>query len=77
MLFWKRKATEEGEIKLPRPSDIPGMAGRHMVTEMKKDPDWVWKLKGVVRPADKKPSPEPAPKPYRYPGQICVMMPLR
>ena len=54
MFFWKRKATKEGEIKLPKPSDIPGMAGRHMVTEMKKDPDWVWKLKGVVRPADKK-----------------------
>jgi hypothetical protein len=27
ILFWKRKATEEGEIMLPKPSDIPGMAG--------------------------------------------------
>ena len=54
MLFWKRKATKDGEIKLPRPSEIPDMAGRHMVLEMKKDADWVWKLKGVVRPADKK-----------------------
>ena len=25
-----------------------------MVLEMKKDPDWVWQLKGVTLPADKK-----------------------
>ncbi len=49
-MFWKRKEEE----KLPGPKDIPELAGRHMVVEEKKDPDWVWNLKGVVRPADKK-----------------------
>ncbi len=53
-MFWKRKETKEGEVKLPGPTSIPELAGRHMVIEEKKDPDWVWKLKGVVRPAGKK-----------------------
>ena len=53
-MFWKRKETKEGEVKLPGPKDIPELAGRHMIVEEKKDPDWVWKLKGVVRPAGKK-----------------------
>ena len=50
-MFWKRK---EGEEKLPSPKGIPELAGRYLVVEEKKDPDWVWKLKGVVRPAGKK-----------------------
>ena len=53
-MFWKRKATKEGEEKLPGPKAIPYSAGRHMVVEEKKDPDWVWHLKGLVRPAGKK-----------------------
>jgi hypothetical protein len=28
--------------------------GRYMVVEEKKDPNWLWKLKGVVRAAGKK-----------------------
>ena len=53
-MFWKRKEIKEGEVKLPGPKGIPDMAGRHMVVEEKKDPNWVWKLKGVVYPAGKK-----------------------
>ena len=53
-MFWKRKETKEGEEKLPGPKGIPEMAGRHMVVQEKKNPDWVWKLKGVVRSAGKK-----------------------
>ena len=53
-MFWKRKETKEGEVKLPGPKNIPDVVGRHMVVAEKKDPDWVWKLKGVVRPAEKK-----------------------
>lgn len=40
-------------MKLPGPKEIPELAGRDMVVQEKKDPDWVWKLKGVVRPASK------------------------
>jgi hypothetical protein len=53
-MFWKRKGTKEGEQKLPGPKAIPDLAGRHMVVEEKKDPNWVWNLKGVVRPTEKK-----------------------
>ena len=53
-MFWKRKQTKEGEIKLSGPKGIPDLVGRYMVVQMTKDPNWVWKLKGVVRPAGKK-----------------------
>lgn len=52
--FWKRKETKEGEVRLPGPKGIPEFVGRYMVVQMKKDPNWVWTLKGVVRPAGKK-----------------------
>ncbi len=53
-MFWNRKqTTKEGEVKLPGPKEIPEPVGRYMVVQEKKDPDWVWKLKGVVRPAGK------------------------
>jgi hypothetical protein len=53
-MFWNRKPTKEGEMKFPGPKGIPGLVGSYMVVQMKKDPDWVWQLKGVVRPAGKK-----------------------
>jgi hypothetical protein len=53
-MFWRRKEIKEGEVKLPRPTDIPELVGRHMVVEEKKDPDWVWRLKAIVRPTGKK-----------------------
>jgi len=53
-MFWKHKETKEGRVKLPGPKEIPDVVGRYMVVEEKKDPDWVWALKGLVRPAGKK-----------------------
>jgi len=53
-MFWKRKETKEGGAKLPSPEEISDLVGRHMVVEEKKHPDWVWNLKGVIRPAGKK-----------------------
>ncbi len=35
--------------KLPGPQDIPELAGRHLVVVKKKDPDWAWHLKAVIR----------------------------
>ena len=52
--FWECKKTKEGEVRLPGPKDIPDAVGRHLVVNVKKDPDWVWKLKGLVRPTEKK-----------------------
>ena len=53
-MFWNRKKSEEKEEKLPKPNAIPELAGRYMVVKEQKNPDWVWKLKGVVRPTGKK-----------------------
>ena len=53
-MFWKHKQTKEGEEKLPGPKGIPELAGRYMIVEGKKDPDLVWQLKAVIRPAGKK-----------------------
>jgi hypothetical protein len=53
--FWKAN-TAKGQIlkqkssKLPKPKDLPGRVGIYMVTQLKLDPDWVWSLKGAVRP---------------------------
>jgi hypothetical protein len=55
-MFWNRKKAEEGEIKFPGPKEIPQMLGAHLVTQEKKNPDWVWKLKMVSRPTEKKKS---------------------
>ena len=53
-MFWKKRPAKEEPPrpqaeKLPKPKDIPDLVGRYLVTEMGKDPDWVWKLKGAVR----------------------------
>lgn len=53
-MFWKKKpVTKEPSKpavkKLPGPKEIPELVGRHLVVELKQNPDWVWKLKGVVR----------------------------
>jgi len=50
-MFWNRKQKEENEVNLPRPKAIPEWAGRYMVVHGKSNPDWVWKLRGVTRPA--------------------------
>ena len=52
--FWEHEKTKAGEVRLPGPKGIPQPVGSHMVVKEKKNPDWVWKLKGVVRPTEKK-----------------------
>ena len=47
-MFWRKGEKPEVE-KLPGPKDIPELVGRYLITELKQNPDWVWKLKGVVR----------------------------
>jgi len=51
--FWKERRAEELPRekvgKLAKPTDIPEIVGRQLVTRFSKDPDWVWKLKGVLR----------------------------
>jgi hypothetical protein len=52
--FWK-KGNPEGistgtkEAKLARPKELPDRVGRHLVTRLKEDPDWVWSLKCAMR----------------------------
>ena len=53
-MFWNRKKTEEGGIPLPGPKEVPQSVGAHLVVQEKQDPNWVWSLKGVVRPTEKK-----------------------
>jgi len=52
-MFWSRKQ-KEGEVKLPGPKGIPTPVGQYMVIQMHKDPNWVWSLKVVFWPTDKK-----------------------
>ena len=51
--FWQKKpeqvSTEPKVVKLPGPKSIPEPVGRHLVVQLGKDPDWVWKLEAVVR----------------------------
>ncbi len=57
-MFWKeRRAAEETAKakveKLPGPKEIPGLVGKHLIAEMKMDPDLVGILKAVVRKSSK------------------------
>jgi hypothetical protein len=57
--FWKAKTADSQVLnsqssKLPRPKDLPERVGFYMVTQLKLDPDWVWSLKGAVRPTTDK-----------------------
>jgi hypothetical protein len=52
--FWKKRPetadlSKEKEEKLSKPKDIPEAVGRSLVVDLGKEPDWVWKLKSVVR----------------------------
>jgi hypothetical protein len=50
--FWKKKPATEARSnteKLHRPQDIPQAVGRDLIVNMGKNPDWVWRLKCVVR----------------------------
>ena len=57
--FWKTHDKNGQRLnplpsKLPKPKDLPERVGIHLVTQLKLDPDWVWSLKGVVRPTSEK-----------------------
>ncbi len=45
--FWEKK--EDGTVKLQGPKDLPPQIGFQLVTALKKDPDWVWRLKVCFR----------------------------
>ncbi len=52
--FWNKKSTGEEHSKpkvekLPKPKDLPQPVGQYLIVQLKKDPDWVWELKAVVR----------------------------
>ena len=47
--FWE-KENADGAPKLSGPKDLPPQIGFQLVTILKKDPDWVWKLKVCFRP---------------------------
>jgi len=57
--FWKTdnkndQSLNQRSSNLPKPKDLPNRVGIHLVTQLKLDPDWVWTLKGVVRPTTEK-----------------------
>jgi len=53
--FWETaNKNNQRSSKLPKPKDLPDRIGIHLVTQLKQDPDWVWTLKGVVRPTTEK-----------------------
>ena len=52
-MFWKKPKTEESSQpkseKLPGPRSIEELVGRHLVVDLKQNPDRVWQLRSVVR----------------------------
>ena len=50
----KDASTDTKQEKFPGPKEIPEAVGRYMVVTLNKDPDYVWKLKGVCRKASSK-----------------------
>ena len=50
-MFWKKKSdpSQPKAIKLKGPKFIPDIVGGHLVTDYNQNPDYVWKLKSVVR----------------------------
>ena len=53
-MFWKKRPVEEPTKpeaeKLPGPKDISQLIGGPVVTTLKPNPDWFWKLKQVTHP---------------------------
>lgn len=47
-LFSKKKP--DGSDRLPGPKGIPDEVGQHLVVGHNENPDWVWRLKSVVKP---------------------------
>ena len=53
--FWEKGSEGAKNHKLRGPKDLPQAVGRTMV-QRGEDPDWVWGLKSVERPAEGKKS---------------------
>ena len=50
--FWTKNKKQENGVHmehLPKPKPVPEVVGRHLVVEMKKDPDFVWQLMATSR----------------------------
>lgn len=41
---------KKGGSGLPGPKDIPDQVGQQFVVNYKEDPEWVWRLKSVMKP---------------------------
>jgi len=55
--FWQKneesKSVPSGQgRRLPRAKELPNEVGRHLVVEKGYEPDWVWSLRSVARPAE-------------------------
>jgi hypothetical protein len=50
--FWEKSSAGAKDQKLSRPKGLPYPVGRIMVVEKGEDPDWVWGLKSVEKPAE-------------------------
>ena len=60
-MFWKKapntnEPSEPKAEKLHGPQNIPDYVGRYLVVQLKKDPNWVWNLKAVLRQKNSKDS---------------------
>jgi hypothetical protein len=60
--FFKKRSdsvdlSKEKQERLSKPQEIPEPVGRCLVVDLGKEPDWVWKLRSVVRRQEEK---------YRY-----------
>lgn len=44
--FWEKNRSDTG-VKLTKPKELPQSVGKHLVVDLKYDPDWVWGLKVV------------------------------
>jgi len=49
-MFWKKKDDGSNSEKLPSPKEIAEPAGRHLIVNLKQNPDWVWSLRTILRP---------------------------
>ena len=50
--FWQKGENGTPAQGLPKPKDLPEAVGRYLVVELKRDPDWVWTLKALLRPRE-------------------------
>ena len=55
--FWEKPSSKENLVagqkpKHFRPKDLPYFIGKHLVVNGQLEPDWVWSLKSVSRPAE-------------------------